>query len=255
MTSLGSVKIVFFDLDDTLCGYWEASKAALRQTFESHPIAGFSTGEMLDHWAAAFREFSPNLKQLGWYERYLKKGETTRTEQMRLMLLRMGVDDPALARTIGDVYADHRNFSLTLFPESLEVLETVGKQYPMGLITNGPADIQRQEIETLKIGAFFQHVYIEGEMGRGKPLPEVFHAIEDDVGFREQDVLFVGNSYRHDVQPALAVGWHAVWVRRDTDRAPSSSSEHPEDIPPGGAPPDAVISDLRQILPMLGGGG
>jgi len=209
---------------------------------------------MIRHWAAAFRDFGPNLKNTDWYSAYLRKGEPTRTEQMRLTLRRIGVDDPQLAKTLSDFYAERRNSNLELFEEALDVITTLHKRYPLGLITNGPADIQRQEIDTLGIDQYCDHVYIEGEMGRGKPLPEVFAQIAEEVGKEPDQILFVGNSYGHDVAPALKAGWRGVWIRRPSDVPPSSDHKaaSPEEMPEGAPTPDATIGDLREVLKLLG---
>ncbi|RYG44838.1 hypothetical protein EON79_14050, partial [bacterium] len=45
-----SVKGVYFDLDDTLCGYWDASKAGLRATFTALTPEGFTPEEMVRQW-------------------------------------------------------------------------------------------------------------------------------------------------------------------------------------------------------------
>ena len=80
------VKVVFFDLDDTLCAYWAAAKKGLRLAFEDHQEHGKKTDEMIGHWAEAFREFSPTIKDTHWYSKYLESGETTRVELMRRVL-------------------------------------------------------------------------------------------------------------------------------------------------------------------------
>lgn len=249
---LTGIRIVFFDLDDTLCAYWEAAKKALAETFEEHTLPGHTPEEMVTTWAAAFRDFIPTLKETGWYASYLRKGETTRTEQMRLMLKRFGIEDEQQASALSATYAKKRNEYLELFPEALEVLQTFSSLYRMGLITNGPADVQREEIETLGIGHFFEHVYIEGEMGRGKPLPEVFEQIANEVECKPEEILFIGNSYAHDVRPGIEAGWHTAWVRKPTDVAPSSSHAHLEKLPAGAPEPDAIISDLREVFGLLG---
>jgi len=252
-SSIPNIKIIFFDLDDTLCGYWEASKIALRRAFDMHGPEGHTVEEMVQHWAATFREFSPGLKRTGWYEGYLKKGEPTRTEQMRLTLKRVGIDDEDQARRLSDSYAEERNLNLQLFADALQVLEKLKQCFTLGLITNGPADVQRQEIATLGIAHYFKHIYIEGEMGRGKPLPEVFEMIRQEVGVPPEQIVFVGNSYAHDVKPALEAGWHAIWVRRPTDVPPSmvGHRSEPESLPPGAPQPDATIEHLAELLPVL----
>ncbi|HWA84284.1 MAG TPA: HAD family hydrolase [Fimbriimonadaceae bacterium] len=247
------IRAIFFDLDDTLCAYWEASKFGMRRAFELHGPEGFTVEEMVRYWAAAFREFSPTLKQTGWYDGYLKSGEPTRTEQMRLTLFRMGIVDEERAKALSQAYFVERDRALRLFDDSEFVLQSLSKRYPLGLITNGPADIQRQEIRTLGIERFFRHILIEGEMGEGKPNPTVFARALQAIDGKPEEILFVGNSYAHDVSPALACGWRAVWVRRATDVPPSAGigPSLPEEMPAGGQAPDAVIANLSELLDML----
>lgn len=247
---LSHVKAIYFDLDDTLCAYWEASKFGLHQAFKREGPEGYTPNEMIKHWASAFRGFGPTLKQTGWYPIYLKTGEPTRVEQMRLALMEIGIADDARAIRLSQIYAQERDRALRLFSETLEVLGVLQGRFPLGLVTNGPADVQRQEIETLGIERFFDHIFIEGEMGEGKPNPVVFERAAKAVNQEAKNLLFVGNSYTHDVWPALNAGWHAVWVRRSTDVAPSATG--PENAPHGAPPPDATISDLSDLLVMLG---
>ena len=246
------VKVVYFDLDDTLCAYWDAAKKGLRLAFEDHPEHGKPIDTMIRHWGDAFREFSPTIKDTHWYAKYLESGETTRIELMRRVLERVGVYDEDLAERLSHTYYVERHAALELFPEAREVLEQLHRRFKLGLITNGPADIQRQEIETLHILHFFNAVLIEGEMGKGKPHPDVMKLAEQLSGFAGEEVLFVGNSYKHDVAPAREAGWHQAWVRRPSDVSPTSKSQEPEGIPEGAPEPDITITNLRQLLPALG---
>lgn len=247
---LSGVRAIYFDLDDTLCGYWDASKTGLRQAFAEHGPEGFTPEEMVVHWATAFRSFAPNLKQTGWYETYLKTAEPTRTEQMRRTLEEAGLIDEERATLLSEAYMRSRDANLRLFSDAIETLDRLGAKYPLGLITNGPADLQRQEIATLGIEHYFQNIFIEGEMGEGKPKRAVFERAERAVGCEPHELLMVGNSFAHDITPALEYGWHAIWVRRASDVPPSATT--PEDMPEGAAPPDAVIQHLTELLSLLG---
>ena len=183
---------------------------------------------------------------------YLKNGEPTRTEQMRLTLLEMGIEDGVLARKLSDAYGEYRDANLKLFPESLLVLNTLrDRGYPMGLMTNGPADIQRQEIATCGIESYFKTIQIEGEMGYGKPNLDCFRIAEKNHGFAPNEMLMVGNSYGHDIKAAHLAGWKTAWVRRDTDVAPSATK--PEEKPDDGIIPDWIGSDLTELLDLLQG--
>jgi HAD superfamily hydrolase (TIGR01509 family) len=241
------VRGVYFDLDDTLCAYWDASKIGLRKTFEAHPVEGVSSEEMVRHWAAAFRDFAPTLKQTGWYPGYLASGDPTRLEQMRLTLMRVGIDNPNHAADLSATYRRTRDEALALFPDALDLLVYLKQKYPLGLITNGPADIQREEVVTLNLEEFFEHIFIEGEVGEGKPLQSVFKKAQEAMGFEPRELLFVGNSYDHDIAPAIEAGWRTVWIRRESDIPPSADVDKeplPKEKPSGAPDPDAVIDNL-----------
>lgn len=246
---LSSVKGIYFDLDDTLCAYWEASKYGLQRAFEQLAPEGITVPEMLRHWAEAFRKFGGCLKGSSWYPLYLVSGEPTRTEQMRLALLRAGHSDAKLAKDLSDVYAQERNGALRLFEDAVPTLKALKAHYPIGLITNGPADIQRQELETLGIEDLFDPIFIEGEMKVGKPDPVVCHNASQAMGLSGPELLFVGNSYSHDIKPALQSGWRGIWVRRSSDVPPSASM--PEVKPAADPEPDAEISHLSELLQLL----
>lgn len=248
------VRAIYFDLDDTLCAYWDAARAGLLRTFKEFCSDLGEAEEVLQHWATEFRAFCPTLKQTGWYDNYLKRGEPTRTELMRLVLLRFGIDDSSRARQLGDRYNAYRGEALALFEDAEAVLTELKKMYPLGLITNGPADTQRQEIATLGITRYFQNIFIEGEMGKGKPHADVFHGAERAVNEPPEKILFVGNSYAHDIAPAINHGWRTAWVRRPSDVPPSSGDHNPEpeSLPIGAHPPDLTIGRLTELLSALG---
>lgn len=249
---LSAVRAIVFDLDDTLCGYWDASKAALRQAFEEHGPEGFGTEDLVREWATVFRQFAPTIKNSHWYAHYLRSGELTRTEQMRLTLESLGIQDQERAEILSRAYMEGRDRNLRLFEDAVAVLDKIKARYPLGLMTNGPADIQRQEIATLGVEHYFDHFFIEGEMGEGKPNLSVFQRAVDAFGVSPQEILMVGNSYGHDVKAALAAGWHAIWIRRPSDVPPSAHGDaKPEELPPGGPQPTAIIGDLSELLPLL----
>ncbi len=250
MADFSAVRGIYFDLDDTLCGYWTASKIGMRLAFEQHPVDGKTPDDMIEAWASTFRRFSSGLKNdTDLYKQYCKTGEVTRTMQMRHTLAAVRVDDEALAAALSETYMVERDRHLKLFPEAVEVLDNLKSRFPLGLITNGPADIQRQEIATCGVEHYFDHIYIEGELGMGKPERHVFDEAARAMGLGPEALLFVGNSYHHDIAPAIEYGWHTAWVRRDTDVAPSM--KQPEAKPESAPEPDLVIGDLRELLPLL----
>lgn len=256
MAPFAEVRAVFFDLDDTLCGYWDACKIALREAFAEHGPEGHDVETLVRHWAAAFRGFAPNLRQLGLYETYLKTSEPTRTEQMRRTLARLEMEDDERASRLSQHYMERRDANLCLFPDAIPLLNRLREEgYRMGLITNGPADIQQQEIATLRVGEYFDPIYIEGEVGYGKPDPRVLQSAAEAVGQPPERILFVGNSYGHDIRPAIEAGWKTAWIRRASDVPPSADESEtlkPEERPANAPAPDVEIAELSALPALLG---
>lgn len=247
---MGLIRGIVFDLDDTLCAYWDAGKKGLDETFRALTPKPFTPEQMLEAWVVAFHKFVKVIKSPEWYSIYLKEGHKTRVELMARALRELGIDDPELAQAMGDRYGEERDQALKLFPESLDVLETFFGRYPLALMTNGPADVQRQEIATLGIGHYFDPILIEGEMDKGKPNPEVFQRVLDAWNLRPEEILMVGNSYAHDIRPAVAQGWQTAWIRRPSDVAPSATE--PEQKPEDGPEPTVTINDLRELFELVG---
>lgn len=247
------VRAIVFDLDDTLCGYWDAAKAGLRAAFAQHGSPHRSPEDHLAAWAVVFEEVNRSLKDPEVFATYCRSGQPTRERQMLLTLRALGIDDLDQAKRLADAYRRERDANLRLFPEALPLLQRLLPLYPLGMLTNGPADIQREEILTLGIGGYFTFLGIQGELGVGKPHREAYARVEAALARPPHEILMVGNSYSADIAPALAYGYRTAWVRRASDVPPSAHPDaQPEALPPGGSPPDLELNNLDELLPHLG---
>jgi len=233
------IRGVFFDLDDTLCDYVTASRTALRKTFEEHNI-GVPPDKAIDTWRSIFPSFSKEIKTDRWYEHYLESGETTRTEHMRRTLNALGIECDELAKTLSKRYAELRLDFLKLYPEAKSLLSALKGSYRLGLITNGPMDVQRQEIERLGIQSDFDTILIEGELKVGKPDPAIFYEAQRKTKLDPSQLLFVGNAFEHDVQGAKNAGWYALWFNSQNEENPGTNPQ-----------PDAEIHSLYEVCDFL----
>jgi putative hydrolase of the HAD superfamily len=248
----GEIRGIYFDLDDTLCNYWHAARTGLRLTFEKFPIENYTLEEVMDVWASTYREFCYSIKTTHWYDIYLKCGESTRIEQMRLTLAELGIEDISLAKEMSTYYNQQRMKALELFHDAEQVLGVLSQKFSLGIITNGPLDVQRAEIEKLELHRYVRHVFIEGEFGKGKPHESIFREAQGSMGLASGQILMVGNSFDHDVLPAMRCGWKSIWVSRETDVPPSAGKDaKPFEIPQGLPKPHAIIRDLSELLTLL----
>ena len=108
------------------------------------------------------------------------------------------------------------------------------------MLTNGSPSLQREKIVGTGIGGFFDDIVISGEVGVGKPAPEMFSAVTNRVGEAPDEVVMVGDSLPRDIAGAQKVGWRAVWINRN------------EEVLPAEYTPDIVLATLSALPESLG---
>lgn len=211
--------LVLFDLDNTICDYDGARAIRTTYAFEPH----------FDDQARLVRAVDAALAAAA-------EGH----EHFADVLAAHGITDPAAVALAHERYLEDRYRGLTLFAEALEVVDAVSRVARVGLVTNGPTDIQRPKIELLGIAAHFPVIVVSEEVGVWKPDPAIFAIALERSGCDAAEAIYVGDSAHHDVPGAHAAGLRAVWVnRRGVDW-------------PGARPPDVEVRDLRELLPLLG---
>ena len=232
------IRAVGFDLDDTLCVYLPVAVRARRQAFAElvQPLSGLDIETIDAAYQRVFWQMMEEIKQEPWRSRYLRSGEPTRTETMRRMLTSLGLSPNGLAERLSARYLELRESQLQLFEDTLPTLNALRERYRLFLITNGPALEQRRELHRLGLEPYFEPVAIEGELGVGKPDPAIFQFVQERLNLAPQQILFVGNSWAHDVRGALQVGWAAAWLNRDGAPPPE---------------PDLAVPILRSLQELL----
>jgi putative hydrolase of the HAD superfamily len=210
---------VLFDLDRTIADFDGARMARTQYAFEPH----FVERDRLDRAVA---------------DALAHSGEGA--DHFDQVLASHGINDPGLVEEARSRYMADRYRGLRLFDETLEVVAAVRTVAAVGLVTNGPADIQRPKIELLEIESLFPVIVISEEAGVWKPDPAIFGIALERCAIAAEDAIYVGDSAEHDIPGAHAAGMRAVWINRlGVDW-------------PGARPPDAEIRDLYELLPLLG---
>ncbi|HVB63949.1 MAG TPA: HAD family hydrolase [Nitrolancea sp.] len=213
--------LVLFDLDDTLCDHYSSLRLRLRFAFEGI-VEGFDEVDLDDLVEASALQ------------------SVTGTDHFAELLRQRGIDDPARAELAAERYLSDRYRGLVLFEESLEVLAVIRRHTRVGMITNGPSQIQRDKIRLLEIGELFPIILVSEEEGVWKPDPVIFARALARAGATPSDALYVGDSPEHDIAGARAAGLTSAWINRRRRSWP------------GGTPPDHEIEDLRQLVKLLG---
>jgi putative hydrolase of the HAD superfamily len=128
-------------------------------------------------------------------------------------LRRLGRSDDALAAEASAAYARCRKEACRPFPGALEALAAFrARGVRLALLTNGGSGIQREKIGRFGLAGFFDGIFIEGELGFGKPDERVFRRALESVGAAPRDAWVVGDNIEWEIVPAKRLGMGAVWV-------------------------------------------
>jgi HAD superfamily hydrolase (TIGR01549 family) len=227
------LEAVIFDLDSTLCYYplsvEEVFSEALRRTGISPEVLGD-----LSNAAARYAQL--------WAEVQVTLGSTDRIRLhiIEQLLLEHGSGRRDCAARLSEAYGMVRDESgVRPFVGVRALLSDLKRRYRLGLLTNGPSDIQWEKIRSLGFGDVFDAIVVAGDVGIYKPDVRIFKVLLDRLGVGASAALFVGDVYEMDIVGAYRVGMRTAMVCRD---AP---------LPLGDVAPDIVISDVASLREVL----
>jgi HAD superfamily hydrolase (TIGR02253 family) len=212
------LKCVCFDLDDTLCDYEKSAKIS-RDIMMNYAISRCKGLDLNTFQEAYLESFQDMINFYGGQAIFLiKSGLETRLEHFSRTLYRLGFYDPKLVNQLVNIYGEERMKTLKLFSDSIRVLTVLKRKHRLSLVTNGPSDIQRSEIELLNIEEYFDEIVVSGEVGYAKPDPRIFKVLLTKLKITPSQMVYIGNSQKHDIIGAKKAGLKTVWINRKNER-------------------------------------
>ncbi len=99
-----------------------------------------------------------------------------------------------------------------LYPGAREALEHLTESAVTVMITNGLGSVQRDRIERLELGQYFDHVIISAEVGAAKPGTAIFDIAFDRLGNPDRATsVMVGDSLSSDIRGGTNAGIATCW--------------------------------------------
>ena len=213
------MRAVFFDLDDTLIHTTGTRRRRMRLAFETLSAA------------------VPSLDRRWFYARV----QAVDPASGWLRGVGAVVEELGLAHT----EAGRRAAGLWFYEGCLEILKphsgarrairSLTRDYRLGVITNGPGDLQRRKFGVLDLADRFEVFIASEEVGHHKPDPRIFQFALAKLGVDPQEALLVGDLPHVDVLGAQSAGMRGVWFNRKGQPAPD------------GIVPDATIRSLAEL--------
>jgi putative hydrolase of the HAD superfamily len=236
---MGNPRAILFDMDDTLLDHLGGVSVAWELVCrEVAPELGCDWEGLREAIRAHASEFWKDEAAVGHWRTRLTEA---REHVVRTALQARGLD-PAPATRIATRYEDELASRIVLFEDTLETLEALrAAGLRLGMITNGPAMMQRDKVARFGFEQYMDVIVIEGEFGHGKPAPQVFEHALASVEAAPHEAWMVGDNLYADIGGAKAAGIHAVWIHR-------GRLELLESAP---AQPDRVIGHLSELREAL----
>ena len=225
-------KALFLDMDGTFLDFAAAERGAF---FKAMEAAGAAVSER------EYRIYSAVNEGL-WksFERGEIPKEEIRSQRFGLTFEKIGFLKDGLS-----VEKDYEHFlgeGHELIPHARETLEFLADRYPLYVVTNGFAAVQKSRLRLADLERYMTDVFISEEIGWQKPRKEFFDRCFERIGgdLLPSQVLLVGDSLTSDILGANLAGLDACWFN-----PAQKTNETP-------APADYEIRDLRQLKELLG---
>ena len=166
------VRGIFFDLDDTLVAYSAAERAALKAGCHLAAQTNPAIGERdLAHAILQAYESGYAYGTRGFADLADLPVRDLRRRLTDTALLHLGVVDPELTEQLVEAYTRAEADALCAFPDVVETLHLLRPHFRLGVITNGPAAMQREKLAALHLDGFFEVIVVDTEWGHPKPTP------------------------------------------------------------------------------------
>ena len=247
---MNNIKAVGFDLFNTLITTdLEALNEAMHRLTESLGQSGFQLE--LDSFKKAYREsairFMNEARQEG--------KETHNSFWICSALAALGhevaPDDASISRAVEAYFSTFFDYCRVI-PGTLEMLTRLKEIYRLGLLSNFThAPAVTGLLDKLGLAPFFDTVLVSGEIGYRKPHPLVFKMLVENLGYENDQIVYVGDSLDPDVQGAIRAGLKPIWMTYVQDHhlpvMPSTLSAQEEVLT------DQVprVSDWEGLLSLL----
>lgn len=196
-------EIIIFDADETLFDFKKSERDAFKNT-----MLEFDIEYDENHHLKVYKDINTAI----WKE--LENGLITqkklKIERFKKLSdkLNAGFDEVEFSKS----YMKHLSNASFLYDDSIDLLESLHKNYRLTIVTNGLKDVQDNRIRKSIIAKYFEDIVVSEEVEISKPDPKIFeHALNNINHTDKSKVLIVGDSLTSDIQGGINFGIDTCW--------------------------------------------
>ena len=196
-------KVILFDADDTLFDFKKTEKHALENLMYS-----LDTDYDKDYCINIYREINTKI----WKE--FEEGKITsdklKVERFQRLIDTLNLSDDA--NRLSNLYVKFLSEGSFLYEDTKNILDYLSKNYKLGIITNGLAEVQHKRIRESEVSHYFDEVIISGEVKIAKPDPKIFEYALNLLNHDDKSsVLMIGDSLTSDIKGGINASIDTCW--------------------------------------------
>jgi HAD superfamily hydrolase (TIGR01509 family) len=214
-------KVLLFDLDDTLIHFEDYWKVSLLETFRQHHSTKEYDIDLL---------FDVYWRQNGVFEEMYHKQVITLQQFRNYRLIHALAEfnkeiNEAIANDFNNLHKEVSKTFMKANPNLVELLLDLQQKYMLGIVTNGIANWQYDKLEAMGIRSLFPtgSVIISDEVGFEKPNPEIYYKALEYFRSSPDDVVFIGDSWKNDIEGPGNVGISSIWLNKKDEEIQENS--------------------------------
>ncbi len=230
-----SIKVVLFDMFDTLMLIekdHEFYQPALQRAH--HYLQNHGVTVAYERFQAVYIEERDKL----YAQADAKLEEPHFNVRFAKTLQKLGYNyddqDPVVAAATCE-FGDEFSKYVKIDENAAATLEVLSGKFRLGLVSNFaiPETVDKL-LKVAGIYRYFDVLVVSGAVNKRKPHPRIFQAALEPLGVEAAEAVFVGDTVDADVEGPKAVGMHAIYIERRTQKIEKSV-------------PDKIIKTLSEL--------
>jgi HAD superfamily hydrolase (TIGR01549 family) len=234
-----SIKVVFFDVDDTLYDHSYHVHYAISAIREKYSFLQEYSAEHLKELSHQFLEEVHERLLRG--EVSIKESRRVRWEKFIEAVGQHNLDPMSLANFYSRSYYEAER----AVPGVIELLETLSQSYKIGVISNNIFEEQLKKMHRIGISDYIETFAISEEVGAAKPDLKIFNTALNRAGVTSQEAIYIGDSWNNDILGALNAGIRPLWFNRKGIPSPNQQISEISSF----EPMENILTYIRNEIP------
>ncbi|MHC5819319.1 MAG: HAD family hydrolase [Nostoc sp.] len=226
-----SYKAIIFDLDNTLLNFELCERQAILGALEACGISLDLHGVNETSFLRVYETYNSKY----WRQRETFSPGELIEMSYRSTLAQLDIQTDQISNLSQSFWHIFNHFAV-MEPDVNEVLTVLARNYRLAVITNGFVSAQLPRMQAAGIEHFFEAVVVSEAIGFAKPSPEIFNHALSRLNLTSAQVLYVGDSLKHDYTGATQVKIDFCYYNRKNQNLPQE------------AKPKFMISELLNLL-------